>query len=231
MITKAYIQEVLSPHSVKVRIPILNKIEDVNGATPNSELPTAAICTLPNMITDAHAGDIVIVGFEENSTSKPIVLGHLSTHRESNSLTDIKTNNLEVKGDTILGGHTQIGDVTPENIECLKYQKDNINIKFQTIDTSIAKINSDIKSVYDTAAQNSSYINDIKGDLSAINLSINTLRNRLDIVEEAIIELANRFDNYVEKYPAIFTGSYGDSVSNVASPEEGQIYFTLKGDG
>lgn len=47
MVTKAIIQEVIGPHSVRVRIPLYNKIEYVNGSTPTSELPRASICLTP----------------------------------------------------------------------------------------------------------------------------------------------------------------------------------------
>ena len=74
MITQAYVQDVINRHSVRVRIPLYNKAEGVNGSTPNSELGVAPICTLPNIINDPHPGDVVFIAFEEDDLSKPVVL-------------------------------------------------------------------------------------------------------------------------------------------------------------
>ena len=140
MLVKALVQEVISPHLVKVRIPSINKIEGVNGATPNNELSTASVCSLPNIITDVHPGDIVVLGFENDNISNPIVIGHLSIKGESKSITNIKCDELVALGDVSLGKHTSIGDITPKNIECLRNQTSNINDTFQVMTKSIEEI-------------------------------------------------------------------------------------------
>jgi hypothetical protein len=126
MLTKAYIQEVINPHSIKVRMPLYNKLEGVDGATPNNKLHTACVCTLPNFITNPRKGDIVIVGFEDNDISHPVVLGYLSVNSTVASTMDILCDNLTAKGDIVLGEYTTIGEVTPENIKCLKGVNENI---------------------------------------------------------------------------------------------------------
>ena len=85
MLTKAYVEAVYSPHKALVRMPLFNKIRDVNGATPKSELPTATICIVPGSEYDIEVGDIVFLGFEEDDLSKPVILGVLSRYDEKKS--------------------------------------------------------------------------------------------------------------------------------------------------
>ena len=140
MLTKGFIQEIIDPHTIKVRIPIYNKIEGVNGSTPNDELNVAAMCCIPNIVVDAHIGDVVIVGFEDNTVSKPVILGHLSTSTESKSLPNIKCENLTTTGDTKLGSYTSIGNVTPQNIKCLENQENNIRETFNILTDKISNL-------------------------------------------------------------------------------------------
>ena len=144
MLTKAYISEVISSHTIRVRVPLYNKIEGVNGATPKNELAIACVCSLPNFVTAPQVGDIVIVGFEEDDISKPVILGYLSRNAAQSSITDIRCNKLVALDDVILDAHTTIGDIKPENIECLKNLRDNIKQTFDTTKTTIDNINSNI---------------------------------------------------------------------------------------
>lgn len=186
MITKAYISEVFSPNKVRVRVPLFNKIDGVNGSTPKNELSMACVCSLPNCKVAPQSGDVVLVGFEEDNTSKPVVLGFLSKESDISSTVDIKCEKLEALGDVILDKRTTIGKVTPENIECLEGLEDNVDEKFESLDTDIDKINeaaSELKtkfekSVEDTKKQfedtnskvdtNALDIGNLKGDLGAL---------------------------------------------------------------
>ena len=170
MVTKAIIQEVLNHYTVKLRIPIYNKLENVNGSTPNNELSITTLCTLPNFLIKPEPGDIVIVAFEEGDISKPIVIGYLSINGDINSIVDIKSDNLEVQGDITLGSTININnEVKYENIFALKNQTENIKEKFQFIDKDISNINNDI--------------GEIEGDISNINKDINGIRTDIGKIE------------------------------------------------
>ena len=195
MLTKAYIQEVLSSHSIRVRIPLYNKIEGVEGATPNNELHTACVCTLPNFITNPKAGDVVIVGFEENDVSNPVILGYLSTSSTNQSLVDVLCDSLTVKGDTLLDEYTTIGEVKPENIKCLKDLKENINESFKKNTKNIEDIYSKINANGVLISENSTDIEDLKG---YVDTEITSLSNDInDIITTTVPALEKKLNNRI----------------------------------
>lgn len=82
MLTRAIVVEVgtaITHHEskVKVRMPIINGIEGLRGATANEDLSWASIMTVPGLEVQYKEGDVVIVGFEDNNLDYPIILGHL----------------------------------------------------------------------------------------------------------------------------------------------------------
>jgi hypothetical protein len=227
MLTKAYIQEVISPHSIRVRIPLFNKIANVDGATPNDELSIGCVCTLPNFITDAHVGDIVIVGFEEDNISKPVVLGYLSTPNRMDTMVDVECNRLTVNGDTTLTEHTTIGDVKPESIKCLKDLKDNVNDTFKRTSLRLSGIDELIQQLTDDVISNAGNINIITTDISEIYSTIVSLANRVDSLNTNYNNLQKKFDDYLMKYPTILgAGTYGENLPTTGEP--GQVYFAFK---
>ena len=230
MLTKAYIQEVINPHSIRVRIPLYNKIADVEGSTPNKELGVACVCTLPNFITSANVGDVVIVGFEENIISKPVVLGYLSTANEKESLTDIVCDQLTAKGDVVLDEHTTIGNVKPESIKCLKDLKNNIKDTFEATSKDIAAINTTISEIENNVLTNTSNIYTIQSDsLVGIHNSISNISSRVDQLETDYTNLLNKFNDYLlRQSPILGNLAYGEDTNKPTNPVEGQVYFTLK---
>lgn len=233
MLTKAYIQDILSPHAVQIRIPLYNKIEGVEGATPNSELAIACVCTLPNFITNVQAGDIVIVGFEEDNISKPVILGYLSTSNVLTALTDVTCNQLITKGDTTLDEHTTIGEVKPESIKCLKNLKDNVSATFEATSKELQLIHEDISDLADEILENATSIGKIRDtDLTDIRGTIGSVIDRVKTLEDNYDALLLTLKEYVMKYPFSLARdnsqpvSYGKSLPTDAQP--GQVYFTLK---
>lgn len=140
MITKAYIQEVLTPYSVRVRIPLYHKIENAVGSIKQESLPIAYISTPPNVKIDPKVGDIVIVSFEEENLGKPIIIGYLYSQKDINSTTSIECENLISTGETTLGKNTLIGDISYENIECLRNQKENIPDMLRALQSRVTKL-------------------------------------------------------------------------------------------
>lgn len=175
MITKAIIQDVINAHKIRIRIPLYNKLDGVNGSTPNNELSIASVCTLPNIISDPHVGDIVFVSFEEDNIAKPVILGYLSSKADNKSLTNIKCDNLLVKGETCLTKETVIGEIEYENISQLKGLKDNINLKFQSIDKNISSLKSNIQSISQNINENTSNILQLQLDLGTLEYNTNLL--------------------------------------------------------
>ena len=126
MITKGIVEEVLTNYSIKVRLPILDSIEGTRDATPTSDLSEAIVCVAPNSEINFTVGDIVIVGFEDNDDSKPIILGFLS--KESGNTSSISNNlsKLNVNVSAKLPRDTSIGNVSSQDISMLQGAKFNI---------------------------------------------------------------------------------------------------------
>lgn len=128
MITKAIIEEVIDCYSVRVRIPLYNKLDGVQSATPKDELSIAPICSIPNCKISFNKGDIVFVSFEEDLIEQPVVIGHLLKENMGNTFFEITTSEIEVKNSAVLPSNTTIGEVSSLEIACLQGIKNNISI-------------------------------------------------------------------------------------------------------
>lgn len=132
MITKAVVEEILTPYQVRVRIPILDRVSSSELSTPTEELNIATICSLPNCYINVQKGDIVFVGFEDNTYRKAVILGHLS--REAcTTYSDINLNSLVVNSEVRLPLTTYIGEVQPDQLAMLKGLTDNIQKQLDSL--------------------------------------------------------------------------------------------------
>ena len=142
MITKGIIEEITTPYSVKVRLPIFDRLQDSKNATPTSSLNDAIICSLPNSNNHLTLGDIVIVGFEDNDMSKPIILGHLYKETLSETKIDLDLRKLSTDSTTKLYEQTYIGNITPQEIKQLKGAKDNLQKQIDLLKDEIKELRS-----------------------------------------------------------------------------------------
>lgn len=140
MITKAFIEEIISPYEVKVRIPVLDRVTSSSLSTSKENLNVATICSLPNCYINPQVGDVVFVGFEDNTYYKAVILGHLSRQSMTNTYPDMNIRNLEVIASAKLGSDTSIGEVTPSNIQHLKNTKDNLQRQIDNLSERLEKI-------------------------------------------------------------------------------------------
>ena len=74
MLQKAIIEKKIDKYSMKVRIPVYNKIKSDPTATPTEELYTAIIQTLPGCSPVYQEGDLVLVEFENDNISLPVII-------------------------------------------------------------------------------------------------------------------------------------------------------------
>lgn len=112
MITRAYIEEQVDQFHYRVRIPIFDKAEESPQHTSFDELAIATVCVPKGLNNSLNIGDVVIVGFEDNSASRPIILGQL--YRDA-LLRDpqlyINTTNISISDQAFLPYATNIGDI------------------------------------------------------------------------------------------------------------------------
>ena len=141
MITKGIVEEIISPNEVRVRIPIFDRARDTSMSTKNSDLTVASICSLPNCYNFVQVGDVVFVGFEDNTTYRAIILGHLLTNNEHNtSEMRMNLNKLCVEGEARLSSETSIGQVTSTELGMLAGLTDNIQKQLDLLNTKIELI-------------------------------------------------------------------------------------------
>ena len=126
MITRAIVEELISPYEVRVRIPLLNGVPSSTISTSKEDLNIATICALPNCLMNLQVGDIVFVGFEDNTYYKAVILGCLLKESVTTSYSDIELNKLVVNGITQLSSETSIGTVSSKDLQCLSNTRDNI---------------------------------------------------------------------------------------------------------
>lgn len=134
MITKGIIEEVCSPYEVRVRIPRLDGVKSAPNFVATDELPVATICTLPNCYVNLQVGDVVFVGYEDNTERKLIILGHLSREIETTTSVDIKIRNLEVTEGF------QVNQITNTELNCLQDCTVNIQKEFNLLSQRITNL-------------------------------------------------------------------------------------------
>lgn len=141
---------------------IVNYISD-DGYTANITIPVldgygsyvksnvhgreAIICSLPGCKPSYGAGDVVFVSFEEDETSKPVVLGTLY-RQEQLSQMDINATSLVVDVNSQLPTDTYIGEIAPNNFQSLVDNKDNINKRIEVLSDNKDIINNQINVLY-----------------------------------------------------------------------------------
>ena len=97
MIRKAIIENINNKYSVSVRIPQMNGIKPSSSSTSSSNLFDAIICIQPGVYPAYKVGDVVLLGFENDETENPVVLGLLYTSDSNKSLSDISADSLFVQ--------------------------------------------------------------------------------------------------------------------------------------
>ncbi len=140
MITKGIVEKINENHKAVVRIPLFDSIEDSREGIETKDLSEAIICVLPNSTNVVSVGDIVIVGFEENDISKPIILGHLYKETANETQINLTLNSLKVTSNVVLPNDTNIGQVKPNELAKLNGLKDNVQLRMNYLQDEIDKI-------------------------------------------------------------------------------------------
>lgn len=120
MLALGIVEQINDEYSVKVRIPILHRAKTDVNATPTELLPDATICTFSKSNPNYLEGSVVVVGFDRNDLTAPIIIGELMTDKENNNETSIELSFLKVNENCQLPSGTSIGVVTPHDISCLE---------------------------------------------------------------------------------------------------------------
>ena len=237
MTTKAYITEIVDKKTVKIRMPLFNKIEGVSGSTPNSELYSATLCYQGGVIPSYEIGDVVFVQFEDNYLDRPIVMGKLkntTSTKEDDGLPDIYCNTLNVTGAVTMGEETKIGDIEYAAIKCLDGTENNIKQSFSDVDTEFSELHKIIGDVAPEAPSLVESLTDLKTTvstgMSSLSASIEQINNSIgDISEEgsSLEERISSLESTALTNPIILDKHIGYGDVFPADPSDGQLFFKL----
>ena len=147
MITRGIVEEIVSPYQVKVRIPLLDRAHDSPLSTSTESLNTATICCLPNCYMNMQVGDVVFVGFEDNTYYKAVILGHLSREVMSNTYSDVNLGTLTVISGADLPQSTTIGNVSSTEISRLSGVTENIQKQIDYLKDQLETLSARIEGV------------------------------------------------------------------------------------
>lgn len=140
MLALGIVEKVNSQYSVKVRIPILHRAGGDVSATPTEMLPDATISTFSRSLPNYTVGTVVVVGFDRDDTTSPIVLGELCVDKETDLLPDVSAGTIRVLNNAVLPKSTSIGSVNEDNISALKGAKSNIQEQIDDLERRVSNL-------------------------------------------------------------------------------------------
>ena len=127
MVTKAIVEQIIDDYTIRVRIPLFDKIASDLTATRTADLSEATICFLANSYMGVSLGDIVYVSFEDNDRSKPVIIGHLSCNKDYESAASLVLHNLSIDSSCNLPANTLIGNIRYEQLLNAIQLQNNLN--------------------------------------------------------------------------------------------------------
>lgn len=215
MLDRGIIVATLDSYHFKVRIPSLNKSDSAVGGTPNNELYTAVVSSSPGVYPALRVGDVVIVGYENDDVSRPIIIGLLFNRDFSDTESDAIFSSLTVNVNAVLPEDTSIGEITSDNIYSLKNLDMNIREKFNTqdihaerVDSELLGLHSDIVRIDETDMQQQQCIDSNSQQISDNAAEIESHSNTLDEHKRQLDEHKRQLDDHASKLNTI-----DDSVS------------------
>ena len=155
MITKGYIEEIVSSNEVKVRLPIYDKMNENSLGVGENYLPVASVCSLPSTNPNLKVGDVFYVSFEDNNRQKPIVMGYLTVNNDK--YCDTTLQDLNVNGLSKFTSDFSIGNVNYNSFYQLKNVKTNIqnyiNVLYKNIEDIKEKLEKSNKNSLENEAK------------------------------------------------------------------------------
>ena len=254
MVTRAIVVSIDGLRAT-IRIPIYNKIEGVNGATPDTELYSAIVCVPNNTVSNLMPGDTVFVAFEESQIDKPVIIGHLpKSSILSNAGMDIGCKSLRVFGDTTFDGDIVIKlpegrhHINKINLMSLEGWTDNIKTKFNAVDSELKNLNELVNKLKGRAESLHQTLGDLEGKVSNLQSNITLLSSRISTAETSMSQLQSDvgsltselsevkssfdkdidiiMDSYLSRTsPILASSAYGTSFPS--NPSTGQLFFKL----
>lgn len=140
MIVRGLVDKVIDKTNVRVQIPFIDRVPQSALNTSPELLSVAKVCTLPGYEMNLQQGDPVYIAFENNDTSKPVIIGVLSIMEDRLVRASIKVSSLECYTQASLPESTSIGEVTSNNIKQLVNITENIQNQLNALKEMIKKL-------------------------------------------------------------------------------------------
>lgn len=236
MIQKGIIEKVEDKYTVRVRIPKYDKIySDATGTKPE-DLAYGIICTLPGMSLTYNVGDVVLVAFENDEISNPVILGLL--YREAESLSVLKINAIDTSINQI---NNKLNELNALSLYThIKYSNDN-GITFTSIydptkvveksdDGFYMTLNEQIPINTKTKLLYWSIIDDNNVDISS---SVNTMTTLYGINKKGDVILNNSYTEKLIELPfeaSLCETLYLNYIVNTSKREAENYYICLTSD-
>lgn len=137
MITKAIVEKVIDPYSIRIRVPLIDRVASSSVHTAEEDLDVALVCTLPGCHPNIKPGDIVFVSLDDADTDRAVILGYLYRTKETETYCDLVLSRLRVLNSVTMPKDTSIGNVTSANIACLEGMNENIKKKLDLLTSKV----------------------------------------------------------------------------------------------
>lgn len=242
--TRAFIEGKVDDFHYRVRIPVLNKLDSSVGATPTKELAIATIATPPGISPKFKNGDLVFIEYEEQDTSKPVIVGRMFNTLTSSIVSDAQFDSVQVSVNAHLPNDSTVGNNNSQNLKYLnglttnvqtnldtlnvdsKNNKDsirNLNVCVIEVQNIVIQLQEEIEVIKTTIKQIQSDIVDIKNDIT-------TIQNNISDIQNDIVEINNNIDSINEKNTQQDTqiNNLDNRLDNVENQLNGNSQFTGK---
>ena len=248
--TRAFIEGKVDDFHYRVRIPILNKLNSSVGATPTKELAIATIATPPGISPKFKNGDLVFIEYEEQDTSKPVIVGRMFNTLTSSIVSDAQFDSVQVSINAQLPSDSTVGTNNSQNLKYLnglstnvqtnldilnvdsKNNKDSIrNLTVQVINFEdiITQLQSQVKQIKTDIENIKNEISNIQNSINAINEKNNTQDNEINGLKTRMNTAENQLNGSLQFKGKIRlnNASYGTSQPS-GNADEGQIYLYIQ---
>ena len=179
---RAVIVSKLDDYHFRVRVPRINKAQDVPGATPSNELYIATVSTLPGIKPNYNINDVVFVEFENEDLTVPVIAGLLdndNARKEGNHNANIAECIITDKA--VLPEEASIGAVSSSDIKLLNELSDSLKDDYDL--TSEAFLNNVNLAVLDPFIKNQGFnsLKQLLGEQKRFNYQLyNLMQNMID---------------------------------------------------
>lgn len=142
MVTKAIVEQLIDPYHVRVRIPSIDRTLQSAVHTTTEHLNVALVCTLPGCDPNIRVGDVVFISFDDYSENQVVIIGHLYSKYQETPLCNLALQSLNVSDTATLPDNTSIGDVSSDEVRCLKGSRYSLQEQIDSLQEQINLLSS-----------------------------------------------------------------------------------------